>query len=115
MDGSLIDLCGAVLMWRTSEGMKEIPVRITTIPIHPFHFKTFFFLIVAIFSQTEEMIDTMRHHLNATRPQCPVGLTTLVFPTSSHQVFLLYNINIIGDDDSYGEESLQKNPEFLCS
>ncbi|XP_031569290.1 E3 ubiquitin-protein ligase pellino homolog 1-like isoform X2 [Actinia tenebrosa] len=57
MDGSLIDLCGAVLMWRTSEGMKAIP--------------------------TEEMIDGMRQHLNASRPQCPVGLTTLVFPTSS--------------------------------
>ncbi|KAK3710530.1 hypothetical protein QZH41_009356, partial [Actinostola sp. cb2023] len=57
MDGSLIDLCGAVLMWRTEQGMKEIP--------------------------SEGMIDAMRRRLNAMRPQCPVGLTTLVFPTSS--------------------------------
>ena len=27
MDGSLIDLCGAVLLWRSAEGMSKIPVR----------------------------------------------------------------------------------------
>ena len=31
--------------------------------------------------QTLETIDKMREGLNASRPQCPVGLTTLRFPS----------------------------------
>ncbi|XP_073247580.1 E3 ubiquitin-protein ligase pellino homolog 1-like isoform X1 [Porites lutea] len=54
LDGSLIDLCGAVLLWRSTDGRKEMA--------------------------TLETIDKMRERLNASRPQCPVGLTTLRFP-----------------------------------
>lgn len=57
LDGSLIDLCGAVLLWRSAEALKEMA--------------------------TLETIDKMRECLNASRPQCPVGLTTLRFPSQS--------------------------------
>lgn len=53
-DGTLIDLCGATLIWRSAEGLKHSPTR----------------------RVLEEMIDTM----NAARPLCPVGLNTLVIP-----------------------------------
>lgn len=53
-DGTLIDLCGATLLWRSVEGFKSSPTK----------------------KSLEEKIDM----LNATRPQCPVGLNTLVIP-----------------------------------
>lgn len=53
-DGTLIDLCGATLLWRSVEGFKASPTK----------------------KLLEEKIDM----LNATRPQCPVGLNTLVIP-----------------------------------
>lgn len=53
-DGTLIDLCGATLLWRSVDGFKSAPTKKTL----------------------EEKIDT----LNASRPQCPVGLNTLVIP-----------------------------------
>lgn len=59
LDGSLIDLCGAVLLWRSAEALKEMA--------------------------TLETIDKMREGLNASRPQCPVGLTTLRFPSQLEQ------------------------------
>ncbi|XP_029191242.1 E3 ubiquitin-protein ligase pellino homolog 2-like [Acropora muricata] len=59
LDGSLIDLCGAVLLWRSAEALRKV----TTI----------------------ETIDKMREVLNASRPQCPVGLTTLRFPSREPQ------------------------------
>lgn len=57
LDGSLIDLCGAVLLWRSADALKEMA--------------------------TLETIDKMREGLNDSRPQCPVGLTTLRFPSKS--------------------------------
>ncbi|XP_027203146.2 E3 ubiquitin-protein ligase pellino [Dermatophagoides pteronyssinus] len=56
-DGTLIDLCGATLMWRSSDGLYRSPTK----------------------RLLEEMID----QLNASRPQCPVGLNTLVIPRKS--------------------------------
>ncbi|XP_022255728.1 protein pellino-like isoform X2 [Limulus polyphemus] len=56
-DGTLIDLCGATLLWRSSDGLNNSPTR----------------------KHLEEMID----ELNAGRPQCPVGLNTLVIPRKS--------------------------------
>ncbi|XP_067125269.1 protein pellino-like [Centruroides vittatus] len=56
-DGTLIDLCGVTLLWRSAEGLKKSPTR----------------------HRLEEMID----ELNAGRPQCPVGLNTLVIPSKS--------------------------------
>lgn len=56
-DGTLIDLCGATLIWRSAEGLKRSPTK----------------------KRLEDMIDD----LNASRPQCPVGLNTLVIPRKS--------------------------------
>lgn len=53
-DGTLIDLCGATLLWRSVEGFRASPTKKTL----------------------EEKLDL----LNASRPQCPVGLNTLVIP-----------------------------------
>ncbi|XP_062406637.1 E3 ubiquitin-protein ligase pellino homolog 2 isoform X1 [Sardina pilchardus] len=54
-DGSLVDLCGATLLWRTAEGLLRAP--------------------------TLRHLDALRLELNAGRPQCPVGLNTLAFPS----------------------------------
>ncbi|KFM60757.1 Protein pellino, partial [Stegodyphus mimosarum] len=56
-DGTLIDLCGATLLYRTAEGLSKSPTK----------------------HLLEEKID----ELNAGRPQCPVGLNTLVIPRKS--------------------------------
>ncbi|XP_045474480.1 protein pellino [Harmonia axyridis] len=53
-DGTLIDLCGATLLWRSAEGLAKSPSK----------------------RDLERVID----ELNAGRPQCPVGLNTLVIP-----------------------------------
>ena len=44
---------------------------------------------VCPYLQTLETIDKMREGLNASRPQCPVGLTTLRFPSQLEVKFLL--------------------------
>ncbi|XP_056348888.1 E3 ubiquitin-protein ligase pellino homolog 2 isoform X1 [Oenanthe melanoleuca] len=54
-DGSLIDLCGATLLWRTADGLLLTP--------------------------TQKHIEALRQEINAARPQCPVGLNTLAFPS----------------------------------
>ncbi|PNF25734.1 E3 ubiquitin-protein ligase pellino-like protein 1, partial [Cryptotermes secundus] len=53
-DGTLIDLCGATLLWRSHEGLEKSP--------------------------TKHHLETLIDELNAGRPQCPVGLNTLVIP-----------------------------------
>nr|XP_040042979.1 E3 ubiquitin-protein ligase pellino homolog 1-like [Gasterosteus aculeatus aculeatus] len=55
VDGSLVDLCGATLLWRTAEGLARTP--------------------------TVKHLEALRQELNAGRPQCPVGLNTLAFPS----------------------------------
>lgn len=55
VDGSLIDLCGATLLWRTAEGLSRTP--------------------------TVKHLEALRQELNAARPQCPVGFNTLAFPS----------------------------------
>ncbi|KAI4812894.1 hypothetical protein KUCAC02_024256 [Chaenocephalus aceratus] len=55
MDGSLIDLCGATLLWRTAEGLARTP--------------------------TLKHLEALRQEINAARPQCPVGFNTLAFPS----------------------------------
>ncbi len=54
-DGSLVDLCGATLLWRTADGLFHTP--------------------------TQKHLEALRQELNAARPQCPVGLNTLAFPS----------------------------------
>ncbi|XP_069036586.1 E3 ubiquitin-protein ligase pellino homolog 1-like isoform X2 [Lepisosteus oculatus] len=55
LDGSLIDLCGATLLWRTPAGLRHTP--------------------------TLKQLESLRQELNAARPQCPVGFNTLAFPS----------------------------------
>lgn len=55
VDGSLIDLCGATLLWRTAEGLARTP--------------------------TLKHLEALRQEINAARPQCPVGFNTLAFPS----------------------------------
>ncbi|CAG0894469.1 unnamed protein product [Cyprideis torosa] len=59
-DGTLIDLCGATLLWRSREGLKNSPTK----------------------EDLEQLVDA----LNAGRPQCPVGLNTLVLPRKQTQM-----------------------------
>ncbi|KAG5844126.1 hypothetical protein ANANG_G00158200 [Anguilla anguilla] len=54
-DGSLIDLCGATLLWRTPAGLRARP--------------------------RWKQLESLRQELNAARPQCPVGFNTLAFPS----------------------------------
>ncbi|UJR33300.1 hypothetical protein I4U23_020750 [Adineta vaga] len=51
-DGTLIDLCGATFLWRSIEGLKHTPTR--------------------------RFLDSEVDELNSKKPQCPVGLHTLV-------------------------------------
>lgn len=53
-DGTLIDLCGATLLWRSAAGLSSSP--------------------------SEREFENLVDDINAGRPQCPVGLTTLVLP-----------------------------------
>ncbi|CAF4471791.1 unnamed protein product, partial [Didymodactylos carnosus] len=59
-DGTLIDLCGATLLFRSNEGLKHTPVMIT-----------------------RRLLEIELEQLNSTKPQCPVGLNTLVIKTVS--------------------------------
>jgi len=54
IDGTLIDICGATLLWRSSAGLARSP--------------------------TNRELELLVDNLNAGRPQCPVGLNTLVVP-----------------------------------
>ena len=56
-DGTLIDLCGATLLWRSTEGLKKTPNK---------HF-----------------LDMNLQYLNRSKPQCPVGLKTLILPSNA--------------------------------
>ncbi len=48
-DGTLIDLCGAVLLWRSIEGLKHTPVNIKfLIKV----FKKFYFRLVVFFNMS---------------------------------------------------------------
>jgi len=54
IDGTLIDICGATLLWRSNSGLARSP--------------------------TNRELEILVDNLNAGRPQCPVGLNTLVVP-----------------------------------
>lgn len=57
-DGSMIDLCGVVLIWRTPEGLANAP--------------------------KVEDLEAKRDLLNTLKAQCPVGLVTLKFSNSKN-------------------------------
>ena len=59
IDGTLIDICGATLVWRSHAGLARSP--------------------------THRELELLVDNLNAGRPQCPVGLNTLVVPRKNSQ------------------------------
>lgn len=83
-DGTLIDLCGATLLWRSIDSLEHTP--------------------------TKQYLEMNLNHLNQLRPQCPVGFKTLVFPSSaspsstSHlpSSFLSNNILLNNNNDLLG-------------
>lgn len=81
-DGTLIDLCGATLLWRSAEGLAKSPV--IYIPLYLYlhvescNFPSRYYCI--LFSQTKQNLEELVDAINAGRPQCPVGLNTLVIP-----------------------------------
>ncbi len=56
-DGTLIDLCGATLLWRSTHSLKQTP--------------------------NKQYLEMNLEYLNRLKPQCPVGFKTLVFPSSA--------------------------------
>ncbi|XP_072032405.1 E3 ubiquitin-protein ligase pellino homolog 2-like isoform X2 [Amphiura filiformis] len=58
-DGTLIDLCGATLLWRSATGLLRTP--------------------------TQKHLEQLRQGINDSRPQCPIGFNTLVLPKHRHQ------------------------------
>lgn len=73
-DGSLVDLCGATLLWRTGEGLMRAP--------------------------TLRHLEALRQELNASRPQCPVGLSTLAFPSLPRSHRSVSRLQIISHQDN---------------
>lgn len=53
-DGTLIDLCGATLLWRSAEGLEKSP--------------------------SAHDLESALNSLNAGKPQCPVNMNTLIIP-----------------------------------
>lgn len=79
VDGSLIDLCGATLLWRSAEGLAKGPVSFPIITKSSSKLSITFVSLVQTVRHLEKMVD----ELNAGKPQCPVGLNTLVLPRKS--------------------------------
>ncbi|RZF46821.1 hypothetical protein LSTR_LSTR008053 [Laodelphax striatellus] len=83
-DGTLIDLCGATLLWRSAEGLAKSPTK----------------------DYLEELVDKV----NAGRPVCPVGLNTLVIPRKSgldnekQQPYVYLNCGHVQGHHSWGQE-----------
>lgn len=73
-DGSLIDLCGATLLWRSVEGLKKTPVDIPDLKNLPQ-------ILNSIYFQTRRLLELELDQLNSKKPQCPVGLNTLIIKT----------------------------------
>ncbi|XP_046422271.1 protein pellino isoform X1 [Neodiprion pinetum] len=84
-DGTLIDLCGATLLWRSAEGLAKSPTK----------------------HDLEELVDA----INAGRPQCPVGLNTLVIPRKAatdsaqqHQPYVYLKCGHVQGHHDWGQE-----------
>lgn len=83
-DGTLIDLCGATLLWRSAEGLAKSP--------------------------TKDYLEELIEKLNAARPVCPVGLNTLVIPRKSvvnnkQQPYVYLNCGHVQGLHDWGQET----------
>lgn len=88
-DGTLIDLCGATLLWRSAEGLAKSPVICASLSRKREKNRTSVlnrdreFMRISLLrfpSQTKQDLEELVDAINAGRPQCPVGLNTLVIP-----------------------------------
>ncbi|EEB13345.1 protein pellino, putative [Pediculus humanus corporis] len=85
-DGTLIDLCGATLLWRSAEGLAKSPNR--------------------------DYIEALVDKLNAGKPLCPVGLNTLVIPRKGtadssnemEQPYVYLNCGHVQGQHSWGQD-----------
>jgi len=101
IDGTLIDICGATLLWRSSAGLARSP--------------------------TNRELELLVDNLNAGRPQCPVGLNTLVVPrknsqissTSENQPYVYLNCGHVQGRHDWGKVNDRNNsktcPICMCN
>jgi pellino protein len=101
IDGTLIDICGATLLWRSSAGLARGP--------------------------TNRELELLVDNLNAGRPQCPVGLNTLVVPrknsqnvaTSENQPYVYLNCGHVQGRHEWGKVGDRSNsktcPICMCN
>ena len=89
-DGTLIDLCGATLLWRSTEGIHFLLLLFSdfeqkiNIFLH-MYFEIYFNSTLGLSrSPTPRQLERCLDELNAGRPQCPVGLYTLVVPRKNN-------------------------------
>ncbi|PAV62866.1 hypothetical protein WR25_15929 [Diploscapter pachys] len=94
-DGSLIDLCGATLLWRTADGLTASPTT----------------------AELESALD----RLNAGKPQCPVNLNTLIIPkkkstgATSRQPYAYLRCGHVQGKHDWGLQSTQQGQMlFKC-
>lgn len=95
-DGTLIDLCGATLLWRTAEGLANSPSR----------------------NELELRLD----ELNAGKPQCPVNLNTLIIPrkksaktsSSSRQPYVYLECGHVQGKHTWGLHSVSNGLSYKC-
>ncbi|CAK5026042.1 unnamed protein product [Meloidogyne enterolobii] len=95
-DGTLIDLCGATLLWRSAEGLKQSPSKV----------------------ELEHRLD----ELNAGKPQCPVNLNTLVIPrkrhskssSSSKQPYVYFRCGHVQGKHNWGVQKNGSAVTFRC-
>ena len=84
MDGTLIDLCGATLLWRSSSSLRNTP--------------------------TKQYLEMNLAHLNRLKPQCPVGFKTLVFPSSASPAAATQGASMFLVKNVYNENSTDRKP-----
>lgn len=79
-DGTLIDICGATLIWRNEVGLGCTPTK----------------------RYLEKQLDS----INKLKPQCPVSLQKLVFPTSLDPKKVLNNNSISNKMDNSNNDEI---------
>ncbi|XP_069117481.1 protein pellino-like [Argopecten irradians] len=93
-DGTVIDLCGATLLWRSALGL--------------------------ITSPSEHEFESLVEEINAGRPQCPVGLMTLVFPSkgtlelSDKQPYVYLQCGHVHGQHQWGQKENDSRTCPLC-
>ncbi len=116
-DGTMIDLCGATLLWRSSSGLQASPVSSSerSSPVIDQAFSTAWTHIPRTKGayhclQSRRELEYNVAAINAGRPQCPVGLNTLVLPSkntlteSDKQPYVYLNCGHVHGQHNWGPE-----------